>query len=246
MSKYELNWGPFSFKLFPTLVTLLAITLLVKLGFWQLERAEQKQQLFDDFGGSEQIRLQPLPTIQSDQLPPRYTEVQVQGEFDPERYFLRDNQIFNGVVGYHVIGLLTHPELADKVPVNLGWVAAPVDRSVLPELTLPSGQQNFNGLIYYPDQAAFQLSEQSFSNISWPLRLQQFEFKRLEAATGIPLQPYMVLLSESSELGYPRQWEPQVMAPTKHQAYALQWFSLALACALVFLFASRTTNKSEE
>lgn len=246
MSKYELNWGPFSFKLFPTLVTLLAITLLVKLGFWQLDRAAQKQRLFDDFGSTEQVRQQPLTAIRTDQLPVRYTEVEVYGEFDSQRYFLRDNQILDGQVGYQVIALLTHPELTAKVPVNLGWVAAPVDRSEFPDVTIPEGQHRFTGLIYYPDQAAFQLAEQSFTNISWPLRVQQFEFKRLEAATGIPLQPYMVLLSESSELGYPREWEPQVMAPTKHQAYALQWFSLALACALVFLFASRTTKKSEE
>ena len=42
-------------------ITVLAIFSLVKLGLWQLERADEKQQLFDDFERAQQQQ-QWLPT----------------------------------------------------------------------------------------------------------------------------------------------------------------------------------------
>lgn len=247
-----LNIGRFSFRVFPTVVTLLAILLLVKLGFWQLDRAAEKQALFDDFAASELSQQPDILALDLERLPPRYTEVSASGQFDTERYFLRDNQMLHGKVGYHVIALL---QLADGqyLPVNIGWLPAPVSRTELPETSLPEGDVELTGLLHYPDQSAFQLAEQDWSTVSWPWRIQQFEFEPIRAATGLPILPVMVLLAESSEntnndtdWGLARQWEPQVMTPEKHQGYAVQWFLLAVACAVVFLFASRRQLPSNE
>jgi len=46
--------------------------------------------------------------------------------------------------------------------------------------------------------------------------------------------------------GFRQQWEPQVMAPEKHQAYAVQWFSLAIACLVVYLVVLYKLNKSKQ
>jgi len=239
-----LRLGVFHFKPLPTLVTLLAIAFLVKLGFWQLDRAAEKQQLFDDFATQQQT---PLDISQpNDTLPARFRSVKATGTFDSERYLLRDNQIHDGKVGYQVIALLKVENEAALIPVNLGWVPAPVSRSELPAVDIPAGRLNVHGYFYQPAADAFTLQQQRFSEITWPLRIQQPEFQRLADATGIPLRPYMVLLSEQAEFGFERQWEPQVMSPQKHQAYALQWFSLALACGVIFIFACRQKKNNKE
>ena len=53
--------------------------------------------------------------------------------------------------------------------------------------------------------------------------------------TGTSLKPYeLLLVSHNASFGYLRDWKPNVMAPEKHQAYAVQWFSVAIACLVVF------------
>lgn len=240
-----LRLGAFYFKPLPTVVTLLAIAFLVKLGFWQLERAEQKQALFADFAAAQEHPTD-LNNLPEGSLPQRFSKVSAEGVFDQDRYLLRDNQMHNGKVGYQVIAFLQVQSDDASLPVNLGWVPAPVLRSELPDVEIPAGRRQLEGYFYLPDDNAFTLQQQRFTDISWPLRIQQPEFRRLAEATGIPLRPYMVLLSEQAEFGFERQWEPQVMSPQKHQAYALQWFSLALACGIIFIIACRQKKNNKE
>jgi cytochrome oxidase assembly protein ShyY1 len=37
-----------------------------------------------------------------------------------------------------------------------------------------------------------------------------------------------------------------VMSPQKHQAYAVQWFLIALACVVVAIFASKKRTNNEK
>ncbi|WP_157980372.1 SURF1 family protein [Pseudidiomarina taiwanensis] len=224
---------------------MLVISILVKLGFWQLDRAEQKRQLFADYAE------QQLPLNLNDPTaaePERYASVEISGQFEANRYFLLDNQILNGQVGYQVIGLLTpQPALSDTlVLVNLGWVPVGSNRAELPQLELPQGVLTIPGRYYQPSEFGFQLSDHILEQGPWPQRIQRLDIESLSELTQLPLAPYVVLLSEQAEFGWPRQWQPQVMAPEKHQAYALQWFSLALACVVVFIFASRSRTKTTE
>lgn len=227
------------------ILTVLVISILVKLGLWQLDRAEQKRQLFADYAEQQQPVNLNDPTTPT---PERFGSVEVSGQFQANRYFLLDNQIFDGQVGYQVIGLLTpQPALSEQlVLVNLGWVPLGSNRAELPRIELPQGPLTIPGRYYQPSEFGFQLSDQILEAGPWPQRIQRLDLAALSELTQLPLAPYVVLLSEQAEFGWPRQWQPQVMAPEKHQAYALQWFSLALACLLVFIFASRSRIKTTE
>lgn len=235
-------------KIVATLLTVLAIAILVKLGLWQLERADEKQALFDDFEQSQQSDnaddFLDLATI--NELPGRYAPIQVTGRFDPQRYLLLDNQIRFGQAGYQVIGLLKSERLDYHVPVNMGWVAMGNSRQDRPDIELPADEVIVRGWFYQPDQQGFLLSDQVVESERWPMRVQQLRFDAIEQATQLPIAPYVVLLSETADYGWPRSWEPVVMTPEKHQAYALQWFSLALACLVIVFFASRSRTKTTE
>jgi surfeit locus 1 family protein len=229
-----------------TLITVLAIVSLVKLGLWQLERADEKQLLFDDFDRAQQQQ-QWLPLTAPDDLPDRYQGVSVRGHFQPQQYFLLDNQIDNGRVGYHVIGLLETDFQSAKVPVNLGWVSLGNSRDQLPALELPSGSITVNGWFYQPSASPFTRADQLIELGPWPMRIQHLNSELLSAALELSIAPYVVLLSETESYGFPRQWQPNLMPPEKHRAYAVTWFSLALACLIIALIAgrSRTTTTEE-
>lgn len=230
-------------KLLAVLLTVLAITFLVKLGFWQLDRAEQKQALFDDFANNQQVQLSLNDFRGHFAELARYHPVQIRGEFDND-YLLLDNQVNAGQPGYHVIGLL-HAQLSNEqqqvIMVNMGWVPWGQDRQQLPQLALPEGQVTVEGLYYLPElMQVWGASKHQIESATKPIRVQQLDAEAISLATQLPIQPFVVLLSESAEFGWPRQWQPQVMTPAKHRAYAFQWFSLAFACLLVFWFASRS------
>lgn len=229
------------------MITLLAVSVMVKLGFWQLARAEEKQRMFDDYqqgqllGPDEGAQLQLLR-----RQPDRFEPVSVTGRFDKQRIFLVDNEMRQGRPGYHVIGLLQETGLEDPLAVNLGWVAAPSSRQQLPEVVLPEQRVTLAGLIRYPEANVFinQVVEQQ--SALWPRRVQQFIPSQITELTGIELAPYVVLLSEHEPFGFQRDWQPRVMRPEKHHAYALQWFTLAVAALIIFVIAVITTNKQKQ
>lgn len=233
-----------------TLTTVLAIGFLVKLGFWQLDRAAEKQALFDDFNAAqaqaESLEFAPLPqsTEALDALE-RFQPVQVTGTLLPD-YLLLDNQVYEGKVGYQVIGLLQAPERASLVPINLGWVPVGLDRSVLPELALPNEELTVKGWFYRPNMDTFSLADQIVEPDGPPWRVQQLDFDAISDALALPIAATVVLLSETEGYGWPRSWQPQVMSPEKHQAYALQWFSLAVALLIVVLLVRRSITKTKK
>ena len=93
----------FSPSRWPSLITLIVFGILMSLGFWQLDRAEQKQLLLGEFlGGSEQAPFRLDETIESfDDL--QYQFAIAAGTYDVERQFLQDNRTRNGVAGYEVL-----------------------------------------------------------------------------------------------------------------------------------------------
>lgn len=230
-----------------TLSTVLAIGFLVKLGFWQLDRAAEKQMLFDDFATAkaqaESLAFDELP--QNTEELARFQPVQVTGHF-ADAYLLLDNQVYQGQVGYHVIGLLQPVDERQIVPINMGWVPVGLDRQQLPELQLPSTKVTVKGWYYPPTADTFSLAQQIVEPGGPPWRVQQLDFEVISDVLELPISTNVVLLSETESYGWPRSWQPQVMPPEKHQAYALQWFSLAVALLIVVLLVRRSITKTKK
>jgi len=235
-------------KLIGMLLTVLAIAILVKLGFWQLERANQKEQFFADYEQRGQQTVQLNNSMNPQETIPRFTQVTVSGEFLAD-YLLLDNQIQAGQVGYHVVGLLqADMDNASRiVMVNLGWVPLGKSREVRPQLQIPQQPLTLTGYFYLPElNSVWGANAHLVEHQQKPVRVQQLNASVIGNALQLPIEPYVVLLSEQEEMGWPRAWQPQVMTPEKHRAYAWQWFSLALACLLVFWFASRSKKITTE
>jgi len=236
-------------KVIGMLLTVLAITILVKLGFWQLDRANEKERFFADYAQRSQQRIS-LNQLQSPtETIPRFAQVDVTGQFI-SRYLLLDNQMHQGQAGYHVIGLF-EVNLVDTsrqyVMVNLGWVPWGPSRAQRPQLELPQDPITLTGYFYLPEITnVWGAGKHIIEDDQHPIRVQQLQADEISAAVQLPIQPYVVLLSESADFGWSREWQPQVMTPAKHRAYAFQWFSLALACLLVFWFASRSKKTITE
>lgn len=233
-------------RLIPTVITLLLLPVLLRLGFWQLERAEEKQVLLQQFETAN--RNAPLDLIAKLEVNEalNYRSVKVTGSYDKSHTVFHENQVHNQVPGYHVLVPLKITKSEFYVLVNLGWVAITESREKLPDVEIPEGMLTVDGKLKLISEKTFTLGNISQSNQGWPALVQWINLDDIRKKSGLNLHPFIVLLDEKQSHGFVRKWVPVVMLPEKSISYAVQWFSLALALLLIYLVVNmRKVEKSD-
>ena len=262
----------FKFTPWSLVITVTAFLILCKLGFWQLERADQKRILLEQTSGvvlSQQNLLNSITLGDVSEL--NNKEVTLELTLDNRSIWLIDNKIYQGQAGYDVVvpalvgSSVTHTNNDSTVSngdisvtnddssvingnayvfVNLGWWKAPATRAELPEVILPE-KVNVTGLLKTTDLEQFTLSDKT-GEYSFPQRVQSvnaiLEFHKNKAPSTSPVFLYA---SSNTINQHPQLYKPVVMPPEKHVAYAVQWFLLAVAAVIVFLFASLRSGSSK-
>lgn len=204
---------------------ILFLPLFTWLGVWQLDRAEEKRDLLEAWSET-MVTISELHGQQLNQFSP----VRLQGTFNTERLFLLDNRVRKGKVGYEVLGLFHPYDSSQGILVNLGWVLADSDRSRLPSIELPVRSVTLTGRLLKITRT-FTLAEDLW-RLGWPKRIQQIDLPRIERLVGVPIHDWQVRLNEPLLVALEIDWEVVSMPPEKHIAYAVQWFSLAVALVI--------------
>lgn len=232
---------PRRFRSFPiAVVVMTAVICMVWLGFWQLDRMHQKEQRLASIAQkSEQgsISLDQLKPYQEDI---RDYQVGFNGRLEKAQVLFLDNQVENGTVGYEV--LVPVQSQAGTVLVNFGWVAAPTSRSQLPQIELPDAFQHYHGRISIPGHNPV-VRETLSIDATFPVVIQAIDIDFIKRLTGQPLLPYVIELTVPEKGAFVRNWQPVVMPPEKHFGYAVQWFGLAAAAAVVAVFSLSSNTK---
>lgn len=201
----------------------------LRLGFWQLSRAEEKQALFDRYELS--IKQPPIPvrdiaTLQqlrsgSDSI----HRIILIGRYDSAHQLLLDNQVHEGWAGLRV---WTPLRLSDGVVlVDRGWVPWGRTREQLPAIEVSQEERTVTGILSHFPEAGMRAG-QGIEAGDWPRLVNYPRWEELQAATDIQVAPVLLLLDPDVDDGYLRNWRPQVMQPSTHYGYAIQWFSLSV------------------
>lgn len=232
----------FDFEWRLTLATALLVPLLIALGFWQLERAEEKRALASRHEQRmAQPPLSPKEIMALPEVERADRQVAAQVTFSADDYLLIDNRIRGGRVGFEVVAMTRTEDLV--LPVNLGWVAGDPGRRELPTVALPTSQQSIEGRVYVPSSVPYALAEESYPP-ALPSIIQSLALARWAPAIyeqqGLPVFPHEVRISSQSPLARVTEWPIVNQTPAKHMGYAVQWFTMAAALSLAFLF--RSTN----
>ena len=232
----RMRFGKLEFRpgLWASLVTLLLLGLLISLGFWQLDRAEQKRALLAGYNTDRDATVIQLePGLQS-YRDFNYQIASAAGRYDPDRQFLLDNRTHNGRVGYHVLTPFVLRESGAAVLVNRGWIDLGGTRDQLPDPAADSSARAILGRIKLPASDSFTLGEEE-PRTGWPYRIQRVDMERLAQELGYPLLPVLVLLDPDQDGGFVRDWEPLRFGPERNVGYAVQWFGLAAALLVIYL-----------
>jgi surfeit locus 1 family protein len=222
-----------------SLFTFVLLPVLISFGWWQLDREQEKiqmQRAYENQLSAPEVLLDTVNPAQ-DTLP--YLRVEATGHYDNERFFLLDNRISSGVVGYEVITPF-QTEGGNTVLINRGWIAQGSRRDVLPLPPHVSGLTSMQGSIYVPGAAPFLLStQQEVSSQAWPQVIQSLDMSLIAQALGNEsVFPYTVRLSAGAPGALRLDWPLLNMMPEKHRAYAVQWFLMAAVLLLLFIYSS--------
>jgi surfeit locus 1 family protein len=220
---------------FTTVLTLLLLVMLVSLGRWQLHRADEKRALFDAFAqGSDATLAIDLHTPPV----PRYQHVEARGHYDESRQVLIDNMTdADGRAGYYVV---TPFALAGGgwLLVNRGWVPLGASRAAPPAVPVDAAPRIISGRADHLPVPGIRMGQPAPLRPPFPV-VAAFpahgELERLIAEDSWSTAADLVLLDSDQADGYLRRWQVAGFPPLRHIAYAVQWFGLALALAIIYI-----------
>lgn len=238
-----------------TALVIVVLCVFIALGRWQWGRGEAKDVLAAEFarGGGTVVTL----TSQGTRGLPRYAQVRLRGEWEPDRQFLLDNRTRDGRAGYEV---LTPLRLEDgrRVLVNRGWVPFSGRRDRLPEVVsgLPRGVLTTvqGRLDELPSAGLASGRAAPALSGAWP-RVTSFpsptELGAALADSGagaavdaVRLEPRVLLMDAAEPAGYRRDWRPFARGPEQNYSYALQWWSFGVL--LLVLYGVLNTKRKDD
>jgi cytochrome oxidase assembly protein ShyY1 len=211
----------------------LFLPLFISLGFWQLNRAEEKQRFLDAFNHQQQLPALGLGEYISSKDPQPYRQLTLQGTYDQQRYWLLENQVQQGRLGYRVIVplLAVDGDVSKTVLVDYMWIEAPPRREQLPEVSIAKTARLTGHLKQPSDNPLLTYLPE---NDSWPQRVVELDIEAMAAQLGVEVLPGV--LQQQGLV-------PVNTTPAKHQGYAWQWFAMAIALAIATLIANTNITR---
>ncbi len=211
------------------LLAALGLTLLTaRLGWWQLDRAAEKQAL----ERQRQAQLA-LPVLAGEALP-RHAEaaaplvqrrVHLQGRWQAEATVALENRPMDGRVGFYIV---TPLQLADgsAVLVQRGWIPRDLrDRTRLVPFDTPAAEVSVQGRIAPRVPRLYELGEAGSGVLRQNLDIDAFARER-----GLRLRPWVLIQDDRPGAppdGLQRDWPAPGSGVDKHHGYAFQWFALS-------------------
>ncbi|MEM7358531.1 MAG: SURF1 family protein [Pseudomonadota bacterium] len=224
---------------------------MIRLGYWQLGRAVEKQQILDQVQQRAQIDSVPLSDLvfsanEADFEEYVYRQVMNTGTYLVDKSIFIDNQVKDSKVGYRLLTPMTLPGKEWHVLVDRGWIGVGESRAVLPQFTTAPGEVTLGGRLQRP------AAKPPLWNDEYPVSKDQvWQFLPIDEYAGqmqLKLMPLVLELAPDDEseieASLQREWariDDQWVA--KHRGYAFQWFAMAaaffVACMILFIRSRR-------
>jgi cytochrome oxidase assembly protein ShyY1 len=226
------------------LLTAAAALLFLRLGVWQLHRAEEKDSLMRRYAASAAAPLRDFDEA-AGAAPDAagYPHLRVRGEYLAGRLYLLDNPRHDERGGAEVYAPLRVRGGERLLLVDLGFLPGSGVDDRPPEVPpLPAGEVSVEGLYLPPPGTGFEMGGNALARQArWPKTTVYLELGQVAADLGAPLYPRVLALDPDPAAPYARRRMPDftAMPPARHRAYAFQWFTFAAAAVALFLVLHR-------
>ncbi len=224
------------------------IVLTVSLGQWQMRRADEKRALQAAWDAAQ---AQPPVALDAGLVAEPWVgrRVTVTGTFDEAHTVFLDNRTHQGVAGFFVLTPLRPAAAAGSgnrgdgaarsVLVLRGWIARdPVERTRLPVVPSLIGPVRVEGVVMaeLPQPLLLGGAASPVAEVGGRL-LQHFDASAYRAWSGLDVVPQVLRQTAPLADGLVRDWVAPGPGVVKHQAYAVQWYSMAAGLSGFAVFA---------
>ncbi|HEX3379653.1 MAG TPA: SURF1 family protein [Paraburkholderia sp.] len=231
------------FRLIPALLILLVVVVTVRLGFWQRDRAHQKEALearITQFENAPALPVSAAPVALKDV---EFHRVKARGSFVADKVVYLDNRPYNDQPGFYVVMPF---KLVDGgyVLVNRGWLPRNLSsRETIAPYTTPSGEVEIEGIARADASRAFELGQGG--SAAHHLIRQNLDLAEYAAETGLPLQSFVIQQTGDARDGLVRDWPAPTTGVERNYGYMLQWWGMAAAALVFGVYAARRAGKKE-
>lgn len=222
-------------------LTLVFFLFFVRLGFWQIQRADEKKEMIA--AHKVQEKQNAVVWIPTKNLPLQYERVKVKGKYLSQVFFL-DNQHQKHQFGYNVLSPLALSD-GSIILIDRGWVPGELTRRVLPNIKSPSGVLELEGSVYFPSKKQWVLGPAFEEKGDKVTIIERIDDQLISKILQKSVSPFIIRLDKQDSNGFVREWETVSMPPQRHLAYALQWFLMALVVLIIFV-ALNLKKKNEK
>ena len=213
----------------PILAALIVLLVCLSLSAWQWQRAQKKHLINAEIT---QQKTALSSSKQASVLDSHNTQITIQGEFIAGHVWFLDNQVVKGKVGFDVIALFRAQHTGEQFIVNLGFVPQKSSRTP-PTFLPPKGVQTLSAYIKPKGSKSFTLADSAAQGSDGQNIIQYIDVEYLAQQSDIRLVPVIAYLNTPLGDTTEPHYQPVVMSPQKHEAYALQWLLIGLAAAVI-------------
>jgi surfeit locus 1 family protein len=237
--KFSIYNISFNYKLLPTLIFIIFFTLFIKLGFWQLDRADQKKIINMAFA-----ERQHQPPIQLNketiQMPIKdiiWHHVTLSGEFLNEKNIILDNQIREEKAGFLIYTPFKILDSNGIILINRGWHPLTNSRKDIPDIPPIREMQIIEGEVSQMPSSGISLGKVLTEKLNdSSFRIQKMDYDILKSLISKDLMSYEVKLKKPIfDKTYILDSGMPVPDSDKNYGYAFQWFAMAFTLFIIFI-----------
>ncbi|MDA9600538.1 SURF1 family protein [Nitrosomonadales bacterium] len=233
----------FKFKLFPTLIFAITFCGFIVLGFWQIDRADQKNVLNSNYTDRQQEATIVLDknNIMDEKSSLLWRKVEFEGSFLNKQNIILDNQIFNQIAGFNIITPFKINGSNSIVLVNRGWHPNLKNREMLPVINEIKGERSLLGYIAGFPVSGIKLGKNNIETLNSQIfRFQRLDTLELNYFLSANVMPYMIYLDPIIDKEFYENFKLPAPDSQKNYGYAFQWFAFAITLLIIFIRLSMT------
>ena len=224
------------------LLTAAGALLFIRLGVWQLHRADFKEALLRRYAASVSAPLQEFSMVADAPPADGFPRVRVRGRYLADRLYLLDNPKHDGRGGVEVFAPFALHDQPQLLLVDLGFLPGNGNGKTPQLPPLPTAEVSVQGLYVPPPPVGFEMGGDALSRQTrWPKNSIFMDPAEVARDLGRPLYPRLLALDADPASIYVRvhTLDFSSMPPARHRAYAFQWFTFALAAVVILLVLHR-------
>lgn len=231
--KYEFN-----FTLIPTTAFIVTFICFIQLGFWQLERASEKNNINSNYTLRQDDALINLNNTNSinNKEALLWRRAEVNGSFLNKKNIILDNQIFNQIAGFNILTPFLIKDSNYVVLINRGWHPNLASRDLIPDIQNLEGIKALKGHIAKFPSSGISLGQNNIETLNASVfRMQRLDFDELKYFLTFNLLPYMIYIDPLIDKGNYNTFKLPAPDSEKNYGYAFQWFAFAFTLLIIFI-----------